>query len=60
MNHWLLCGRDLMWLVLAILPIASAFLLGQGCTTRSDGPLFAVAVVGQALIIFFLYGGFIK
>jgi hypothetical protein len=66
MNHWFLVGRDLMWTVLALLPVFFSYLSGrideEEGTTDSTMSIFLVwsAVGLQIFGITLLYNGVIK
>lgn len=66
MNHWFLVGRDLMWCVLAMLPIFFSYLSGKideecGTTDSTMSILSMWTAIGlQIFAITLLYNGVIK
>lgn len=56
MSHWFLCARDVMWVFIAMIPLALSVYSSEG---NDFNPLF-LAVVIQAIGIGCLYLGVIK
>ena len=62
MNHWFLCARDIMWLVIFILPLlfinrATIYYKENDCK-YVDYTL--LAILAQFIIVSTLYTGYIK
>lgn len=62
MNHWFLCARDVMWVVVAVMPL---ILSAVGAAWSENYPgrgdhLFALAAMWQGVGIALLYQGAIK
>lgn len=64
MNHWFLVGRDIMWLVVAYLPVSAAFFIGyndsNGTPERVREFTLFLAMLGQPILLAAVYFGVIK
>lgn len=59
MNHWFLCGRDLMWVLVGGFPLARAFVGGykvsEGERSGDISWMLCSAILSQVAIILLLW-----
>jgi hypothetical protein len=65
MNHWFLCGRDVMWALVGTFPVAFAVFLARLPITDGDEfNCLLLSVLGPALFqwlgILFIYEGWLR
>ncbi len=65
MNHWFLCGRDVMWGLVGLLPLFLSSAGGWSVAQRADTPGFftefwLVSIIIQAALLNALHYGVIK
>lgn len=64
MNHWFLCARDVMWVLITLMPLALALFAGveskKEDSNGSEVELLFLAVAWQVIFVVVLYMGWIK
>ena len=63
MNHWILCGRDVMWVILMFLPLFLSSYFGYEVSKKEEVLSFnvmAFAIGMQVTMVVLLYTGAIR